>query len=89
MRLSDLIGKDIINISDGARLGTVGDSDLIIDEETGFIESIVLPNNGGFLGMCGGRSQMVIPWQAVKKIGSEVIVVEIDQNSSRYRSSVF
>lgn len=89
MRLSDLIGKDIINISDGARLGTVGDSDLIINGETGFIESIVLPNSGGFLGMWGGRSPMVIPWQAVKKIGSEVIVVEIDQNSSRYRSSIF
>ena len=89
MRLSDLIGKDIINISDGARLGTVGDSDLIINGETGYIESIVLPSNGGFLGMWGNRSQMVIPWQAVKKIGSEVIVVEIDQNSVRYRSSMF
>lgn len=89
MRLSDLIGKDIINIADGARLGTVGDSDLIINGETGYIESIVLPNSGGFLGMWSGRSQMVIPWQAVKKIGSEVIVVEIDRNNPRYRNSMF
>lgn len=88
MRLSDLIGKDIINITDGARLGTIGDSDLIINAETGHVESIILPNLGGFLGMWRGRSQMVIPWQAVKKIGSEVIVVELDQNVSRFRTYI-
>lgn len=35
MRLSELVGKHIVNIYDGARLGTVGDSDLVIDTETG------------------------------------------------------
>lgn len=83
MRLSELIGKDIINIVDGARLGTVGDSDLIINPETGQVESIILPNYGGFLGLLKNRSQMIIPWEAVKKIGSEVIVVELDLNNMR------
>lgn len=83
MRLSELIGKDIINIVDGARLGTVGDSDLIINPETGQVISIILPNSGGFLGLLKNRSQMIIPWEAVKKIGSEVIVVELDLNRMR------
>ncbi|MDS1029064.1 YlmC/YmxH family sporulation protein [Bacillota bacterium LX-D] len=83
MKLSDLVGKDIINIVDGARLGTVGDSDLVIDINTGHVESIILPNNSGILGLFKSKSQMVIPWEAVKKIGSEVIVVELE-NDKRF-----
>lgn len=86
MKLSELIGKDIINIADGARLGTVGDSDLVINTETGQVESIILPNNGGLFGWWRNRTQMQIPWQAVKKIGSEVIVVELEGNNYRLRS---
>ncbi|WP_227766571.1 YlmC/YmxH family sporulation protein [Zhaonella formicivorans] len=89
MKLSELIGKDIINIADGARLGTVGDSDLVINIETGHVESIILPNNGGLFGFWRGSSQLVIPWQAVKKIGSEVIVVELEQNTVRMRHYLF
>jgi len=81
MRLSDLVGKEIINIVDGARLGVVGDSDVVIDIETGCIQSIILPNRGNFLSFwASDRQHLVIPWPAVKKIGSEVIIVELDQS---------
>lgn len=85
MKLSDLVGKKIINIYDGGILGTVGDSDLIIDPITGEIESMILPNKGNLMNVWFDKQQLVIPWEAVKKIGTEVIVVEIDDTHSSMR----
>ena len=80
MKLGELVGKDIINIQSGTRLGTVADSDLLIDNETGQIESIIIPNRGNIFSLWGNRQQLIIPWEAVVKIGNEVILVEIDEN---------
>lgn len=78
MRLSDLLGKEVINLLDGSRLGVVADSDLVIDNASGQIESIILPNRGGLKGFLGDRQELVIPWEAVRRIGSEVIIVELE-----------
>lgn len=51
MRMSELIGKEIININDGLKMGLVGDSDLIINPESGEIHSIILPNRGNFVNL--------------------------------------
>ncbi|MBS4024855.1 MAG: YlmC/YmxH family sporulation protein [Clostridia bacterium] len=82
MRLSDLVGKEIVNIFDGVRLGTVGESDLVIDAESGKIESIIMPNKGNIFSVWLDRQHLIIPWQAVKKIGTEVIIVELDGTHS-------
>lgn len=87
MLLSELVGKEIVNLVDGARLGIVGESDVVIDDCTGQIESIILPSRGGLMSFWSERQSMVIPWQAIKKIGQEVIIVELDQgnlNFNRY-----
>lgn len=84
VRLSELIGKDIVNIQNGGRLGTVADSDLVIQAETGEIQSIILPSKPGFFGMWD-RNNFTIPWSAVRKIGSEVIIVDLDESHLRYR----
>ena len=87
MRISELIGKEIVNVLDGSRLGVVGEPDLFIDIETGEINSIILPNRGNMITFWVDKQQVVIPWDAVKKIGSEVIIVELDAthiNSSMY-----
>lgn len=78
MRLSELVGKEIINLNDGMRMGTVGDSDLIIDAESGEIHSIILPSRQNFINLWTERSKIIVPWEAVRKIGREVIVVDID-----------
>lgn len=85
MRLSDLVGKQIVNIYDGARLGTVGESDLVIHTETGEIDSIILPNKGNLLSIWVDRQNLTIPWEAVKKIGREVIIVDLDQSHMRLK----
>lgn len=86
MLLSDFVGKEIVNLLDGARLGVVGDSDLVINVPTGEIESIVLPNRGRLLSIFGEVQDLVIPWEAVRKIGSEVIIVELDCSVRGLRS---
>ncbi|MDI6632569.1 MAG: YlmC/YmxH family sporulation protein [Bacillota bacterium] len=85
MRLAELVGKEIVNIHDGARLGVVGESDLTIDAESGQVQSIILPRRANLLTIWMDRQQLVIPWEAVKKIGSEVIVVELDRTNPVFR----
>lgn len=84
MLLSDLAGKEIINLYDGAKLGLVGDADLAISP-SGSIEAIILSSRGfsSFWSGTSDRDTMVIPWQAVKKVGSEVIIVDLHNKSER------
>ncbi len=78
LRLSDLEGKEVINLVDGAKLGAIGEADLEIDIHTGEIQAIILPRKNSLFSLWIDRQQMIIPWQAVKKIGQEVIIVELD-----------
>lgn len=87
MLLSDLAGKEIINLFDGARLGQIGDADIAISSG-GSIEAIILTSRSGFGSLWGSmgekeRDTLVIPWQAVKKVGSEVIIVDLDNKTER------
>ncbi|KAB2954678.1 YlmC/YmxH family sporulation protein [Heliorestis acidaminivorans] len=84
MRLSDLVGKEIVNITSGARLGTVGDSDLVIDEFTGEIDAIILPARNGVVGFWTDRQPLLIPWDSIVKIGAEVVIVELDDTYPGY-----
>lgn len=87
MRLSDLVGKEIVNLHSGARLGTVADSDLIVDEDTGAVESIILPARGNFASFWGGdKESMIIPWDSIVKIGAELIIVDLDETYPQRRS---
>ncbi|MCR4418951.1 MAG: YlmC/YmxH family sporulation protein [Clostridia bacterium] len=79
MKLSEFIGKEIVNVHDGTRLGVVGEADLLLDGETGAIEAIVVPGRGGLMGLWPDRQPVVIPWTAVKKIGTELIIVDLGQ----------
>lgn len=75
MRLSELAGKRIINLYDGEIIGTAGESDLLIDSSSGLITEIIIPPGRG---PAASRRPLTIPWAAVRKIGPEVIVVDIE-----------
>lgn len=76
MKISDFQTKDVINIIDGKRLGQV--SDLELDLRQGRIEAIVVPSYGKFMGLFGGGSDLVIPWRNIVKIGSDVVLVKME-----------
>ncbi|MFC4778452.1 YlmC/YmxH family sporulation protein [Paenibacillus sp. GCM10023252] len=77
MKISDFQTKDVINIVDGRRLGQISDLDL--DLRQGRIESIVVPHYTKFFGMFGGGADIVIPWRNIVKIGSDVVLVRLDE----------
>lgn len=85
MRMCELSGKEIVNIYNGARLGVIGESDIAINVESGEIRSIILPKRSNLLNIWIDRQHLVIPWEAVKKVGSEVVIVELDQTSPSYQ----
>lgn len=89
MLLSDLAGKEIINLYDGAKLGLVGDADLDI-ALNGAVEAIILTSRGGFSGIWSARGDrerevLVIPWQTIKKVGSEVIIIDLPNKFDKIR----
>ena len=83
MLMSEFVSKKIINLFDGGVIGTVGDSDLVIDNESGEIESIIVQQGkpGGNGRFRQEKRAVNIPWEAVRKVGSEVIVVDIEDNN--------
>ncbi|GAA0365819.1 YlmC/YmxH family sporulation protein [Bacillus horti] len=80
MRLSELSGKELIDLNNGERLGLVGQADLTIHEHTGSIESMILPSSS-FLSIGKKREEIVIPWRAIRKVGPEMIIIELREQS--------
>lgn len=76
LKTSDLKIKEVINVVDGRRLGTI--TDIEIDLDSGRLTAIVVPGAGKFLGMFGKNDDIVIPWEKIHKIGLDVILVETD-----------
>ena len=85
MRLSELAYKKLINIYDGDILGSAGDSDLLIDADSGKIIEIILPPVRGMGGQSSKKRQVAIPWTAVKKIGSEIIIIDVNDSEKHLR----
>lgn len=73
VKISEFRIKDVVNVSDGKRLGNV--SDIEINTHTGKIESIVVAGAGRVMGLFGRDAEMVIPWHHIVKIGSDVVLV--------------
>ena len=71
----DFKHKEVINITDGKRLGFV--QDVTADLETGVITSIIVPGGTKILGFFSSANDIVIPWNKIKCIGEDVILVEI------------
>ena len=75
MRLCELREKEVINVCDCKRLGCVGD--VIINMCDGCLEAIVVPEICRFHGLFGYDSEYIIPFECIKKVGPDIITVEI------------
>ena len=71
----DFKHKEVINITDGKRLGLV--QDVCADLGTGKITSIIVPGNNKFINLFTQNNDIEIPWQNIKCIGDDLILVEI------------
>lgn len=72
---SELRAKEVIHVGDGERLGFV--SDVEIDSVTGRVISIRVPGGYRAFGLLGKLPERVIPWENIKKIGDDLIIVGI------------
>jgi len=75
VKASDIKSKEIINLNDGKRLGLV--NDIEINMETGNIDAIVLPGTGKLFGIFTKDNDVVVNWSCIKKIGVDVILVDV------------
>lgn len=78
MMLSELGGKEIVNLNNGERLGIIADSDILVDEKTGKIITLLVPERKIQFRFFGESEGIEIPWQAIRKIGNDMIIVELD-----------
>jgi YlmC/YmxH family sporulation protein len=75
VRIYELRQKEIINIRDGARFGFV--ADLEICAVHGKIESIIVAGPGRVFGIFGRDAEYCIPWECIKQIGCDLILVDV------------
>lgn len=75
LKISELRDREVINIVDGRKLGTICDLD--IDLETGRIAAVIVPGGGRLYSLFGGGRDYVISWENIVKIGIDTILVEI------------
>ena len=71
----DFKHKEVININNAKRLGYV--QDVTADLKTGMITSIIVPGNNKIFNLFNGNNEIVIPWEKIRCIGDEIILVEI------------
>ncbi len=75
VKLSELKCKEVICVADGRRLGFV--SDACVELPEGCIRSIIVPGPCRFLGLFGRKDDYVIPWCAIRRIGPDIILVDL------------
>lgn len=80
MRLSTIGGKEIVNLCDGSRLGIIAESDLLIDERTGKIHALLIPESRGFFSIFFSGTIAEIPWDCIRKIGNDMIIIELEDD---------
>lgn len=80
MRLSAIGGKEIVNLCNGSRLGIIAESDLLIDERTGKIHALLIPDSKSFFNLFSSNSLTEIPWEAIRKIGNDMIIIELEDD---------
>lgn len=72
--LSQLKQMEVVEISEGRRLGFIGD--IIFNEDFTKIESLVIPNQNGLMSIFKKKDEMHIKWNQIKTIGIDIILVD-------------
>lgn len=80
-RFTDYQCKEVINVCDGSRLGCV--CDLEVDLPEGQICAIFVPGPCRFFGLLGHDGYYRIPWSCIRRVGSDIILVESDLPACR------
>ena len=70
--LYELKNKEVVNITDGCRLGFVSDAE--IDLDSGRVISLLIPSEGKLFSL-GKCTPIRVLWCDIEKIGGDIILV--------------
>ena len=72
MLLSEIGDKEIVDISTGSMHGKLWDAEMIFDEQTGVVKSLLVPDFQSI----GSRfaSELALPWNSILIIGEDLII---------------
>jgi len=82
IRITELQCKEVICVSDGRRLGFITDAEVELPD--GQLCAIVVPCPGKFFGLTGRKDEFIIPWRCIKKIGPDIVLVDIRPEDCRF-----
>lgn len=81
MRLAELRYKEIINVSNGHRLGFVGDVEF--ERDGGRVTALIVPGPCRFFGLFGREDDYILPFECISRIGEDIILVELPEEYRR------
>ena len=74
MRICELREKEVVNVCDGD-----------FEERTGRICSLIIPGPCKVFGIIGRDSEYIIPYECVKRIGADVVLVEVEASKCLHK----
>lgn len=79
-RFTELHCKEVICVCTGQRLGFISDARIELPE--GRIAAIIVPGPCRMFGF-GRRDDYVIPWHCIRRIGSDIVLVDVKPEECR------
>ncbi len=80
---SEMKYKEVIDLRSGARLGYVCDAE--IDPVDGRILNLIVPGQGRAGGLLGRDDDYVLDWNAITRLGDDIILVDSEKEPQRRR----
>ncbi len=80
-RFSEFRMKEVVNVADGCRIGYISDIEICLPE--GQITALIVPGPFKWLGCICREADFVIPWRNIKRIGKDIILVEVEREKVR------
>lgn len=74
MRIDELVGKIVVNKKTGKNLGKIKKTDIVAEFNTEYIESILIKRPGR-----GQKDYLIIPRDLIDRVGSKVILVNMNE----------
>ena len=81
VKFTDLYCKEVICLSDGRRLGYVCNACVELPE--GRLTALMVPGPCRVLGLWGRLDDFVIPWNCIRRIGPDIVLVDIKPDDCR------
>ena len=75
--IGDLRCREVINICTCDRMGYV--SDVLLDLCCGQVKALVVPGQAKYFGLIGRGEDCIVPWNAIRSIGEDLILVELNE----------